>query len=99
VDSVSASAKVDEEWARFIAERKAAELERIIAEESLDSEAAKAFIESAFRDGAISSTGTAITKVLPPVSRFSKGNSHALMKQTVLEKLQGFFDRFFGLGV
>ena len=99
VDSVSASAKVDEEWARFIATQKTVELDRIIDEEGLDSEAAKAFIESAFRDGAISSTGTAITKVLPPVSRFSRGNSHALMKQTVLARLQGFFERFFGLGI
>jgi hypothetical protein len=29
-----------------------------------------------FRDGAIPVTGTAITKILPPVSRFSKSNNH-----------------------
>ncbi len=57
----------------------------------------RAFVDNAFRDGAIPSTGTAITKILPPASRFSAGNAHALKKLTVLDKLTAFFDRFFGL--
>lgn len=56
----------------------------------------KAFIDNAFRDGAIPVTGTAITKILPPVSRFNKSNGHAVKKQTVLDKLSAF-ERFFGL--
>ncbi len=98
VDSISASAKVDEEWARFISRRKTEELESIIEEEDLDPEAAREYIVSAFRDGAIPATGTAITKVLPAVSRFSGNNDHAMKKQAVLDKLTAFFDRFFGLG-
>jgi type I restriction enzyme R subunit len=34
---------------------------------------------------------------LPPVSRFNKSNSHAAKKQTVLDKLAAFFERYFGL--
>jgi len=49
------------------------------------------------RDGAIQSSGTAITKILPPASRFSKGGGHSAKKQAVLEKLGEYFDRFFGL--
>ena len=57
-----------------------------------------AFVTNTFRDGAIpTTTGTAVTKILPPVSRFAAGNNHALKKQTLLEKLAAFFDRFFGL--
>lgn len=97
VDSVSAKAKVDEEWQAYISARKAEELEQIIAEEELDSEAAKAFIDNAFRDGAIPLGGTAITKVLPPVSRFTKANSHSVKKQTVLDRFAAFFERYFGL--
>jgi type I restriction enzyme R subunit len=48
-------------------------------------------------DGAIPSTGTAITKILPPVSRFNKNNGHAVNKQSVLDKLSAVFERFFGL--
>ena len=97
VESVSASTSVDAEWADFIAARKAAELDRIIANESLNDEETKAFIESAFRDGAIPVTGTAIMKILPPVSRFSKNNGHAVKKRMVLDELSAFFERFFGL--
>lgn len=58
----------------------------------------QAFVDSAFRDGAIPTTGTAITKILPPMSRFSKNNQHSERKQTVLDKLAAFFERHFGLG-
>ncbi|MBS0483115.1 MAG: type I restriction endonuclease subunit R [Proteobacteria bacterium] len=97
VDSVSSSAKVDAQWQAFVTARKAEELERIIADEGLNAEATHGFIDNAFRDGAIPSTGIAITKILPPVSRFSKGNGHAVKKQAVLDKLAAFFDRYFGL--
>lgn len=97
VDSVTTKAKVDAQWVTFMAAKKVEELERIIAEEGLNADETKAFVENAFRDGAISGAGTAITKILPPVSRFSKGNNHSAKKQTVLEKLSVYFERFFGL--
>jgi len=97
VDSVSATAKVDAQWQAFMAAKKVEELERIIADENLNAEATRNFIDNAFRDGGIPSTGTAITRILPPVSRFSKGNGHATKKQAVLDKLAAFFERYFGL--
>jgi type I restriction enzyme R subunit len=97
VDSVSTNARVDAEWVAFITAKRAEELDRIIADEGLNVEETKAFVENAFRDGAIPVTGTAITKILPPVSRFTKHNGHAVKKHTVLDKLGVFFERFFGL--
>jgi type I restriction enzyme R subunit len=97
VDSVNTKAKVDAQWQAFVAAKKVEELERIITDENLNAEAARSFIDNAFRDGSIPSTGTAITRVLPPVSRFNKNNSHAVKKQTVLDKLAAFFERYFGL--
>ncbi len=97
VDSVSTKARVDAQWQSFVAAKKVEELDRIIADEGLNADETKAFIDDAFRDGAIPVTGTAITKILPPVSRFSKNNGHAVKKQTVLDKLSAFFERFFGL--
>ena len=94
---MNTKAKVDAQWQAFVAAKKTEELERIIAEENLNAEAAREFISNAFRDGSISATGTAITKILPPVSRFSKNNGHAAKKQTVLDKLAAFFERYFGL--
>ncbi len=97
VDSVSTKAKVDAEWVAFIAAKKAEELDRIIIDEGLNADETKAFVDNAFRDGSIPAAGTAITKILPPVSRFNKSNGHGVKKQTVLEKLGVFFERFFGL--
>lgn len=98
VDSVSTKTKVDAEWLSFVARRKAEELDRIIAEEGLNAEETKTFMDNAFRDGTVPSTGTAITKILPPVSRFSRNNNHSEKKWTVLDKLSDHLERFLGLG-
>ncbi|SIS77083.1 type I restriction endonuclease subunit R [Phaeovulum vinaykumarii] len=97
VDTVSTKVRVDAQWQAFVAAKKAEELERIIAEENLNAEATRSFIDSAFRDGSVPATGTAITRILPPVSRFSKNNGHAAKKRTVLDRLAAFFERYFGL--
>jgi type I restriction enzyme R subunit len=97
VDSVSVSGAIDEEWQFFIRVRREAELDAIIESEGLHPDETRAFIETSFRDGAIQATGTAITKVLPPVSRFSPDGGHSEKKQRVLARLGEFFERFFGL--
>jgi type I restriction enzyme R subunit len=89
---------VDEEWQAFVAAKRESELQAIIEEERLRADATRAFIETAFRDGTLRTTGTAITKVLPPASRFTSDGGHGEKKQRVIEKLGAFFERFFGLG-
>ena len=44
-------------------------------------------------------SGTAITRILPPASRFGGDGAHGERKQRVLVKLGDFVERFFGLGV
>lgn len=97
VDSVSTEAKVDAEWVAFIAAKKADELDRIIVDERLNAPETKSFMENAFRDGTIQASGMAITKVLPPVSKFNQNFDYATKKQAVLDKLGAFFERFSGL--
>lgn len=97
VDAVSNQAKVDAQWSAFVAAKRVEELERIIAEENLDPAATQTFVDNAFRDGAIPTAGVAITKIMPPVSRFARGGGHAAKKDTVIGKLSAFFDRYFGL--
>jgi type I restriction enzyme, R subunit len=98
VESVSGSGQINEEWQAFVRVRKSAELDEIVASENLRPDETRQFIEAAFRDGAIQITGTAITRVLPPVSRFSADGGHGEKKQRVLTKLGEFFERYFGLG-
>jgi len=98
VDRITVDGSIDDEWQAFIAARREAELETIIADENLRADAARAFVETAFRDGALRTTGTAITKVLPPASRFSVDGGHGEKKQRVIARLGAYFERFIGLG-
>ena len=45
----------------------------IIASENLKADETAKFVENAFRDGAIHTTGTDIDKILPAMSRFGGG--------------------------
>ena len=98
VDTISTDGDVDAEWRAFIKARREAELDAIINDEKLRPDRARAFMATAFRDGSIATTGTAITQVLPPTSRFSPAGGHGKNKQRVLAKLGAFFERFAGLG-
>lgn len=97
VDELTISDDIAVDWRAYIEAARSAELERIIAEERLKPKETQKFVAEAFRDGAIRATGTAVTKILPPVSRFARGSNHSAKKQTVIEKLTAFFDRFFDL--
>lgn len=71
----------------------------IIAGERLKPLITRRFLEKAFEDGQIRQTGTDIDKIMPPISRFgSCGNNRAAKKQTVIEKLKVFFEKYFGIG-
>lgn len=97
VDRVSTTGAVDEDWNAYVAAQRAAELDRIIAEEGLQAEETRDFMTRAFRDGTIQGTGTAITRVLPPSSRFADGGGHGEKKSRVLARLGEYLERFFGL--
>ena len=97
VDSISLDGHVDQQWRAYIAARREAELAQIIAEEHLRPEETRRFMDTAFRDGELHSTGTAITKVLPPVSRFAADGGHGQLKHRVVARLTEFFNRFFGM--
>ena len=98
VNSVTITHRIDDEWSRFVAERREQELEQIITEERLNPEEARTYMANAFRDGQMTSAGTALTNLLPPVSRFSKNNDRGRLKQHVLDRLLAFFERFNRLG-
>ncbi|MCD8330462.1 MAG: type I restriction endonuclease subunit R, partial [Lachnospiraceae bacterium] len=72
------------------------ELARLISQEHLKEPETRRVVENAFRDGEVRTAGTDIDKLMPPVSRF--GGGRAKKKQTVIDKLKAFFERFFGIG-
>ena len=97
IASLTPATTVDDEWRKYVEEKKIEELNRIISEENLNKTETERFLHNAFRDGFISETGTAITKLLPPLNPFAPDNQYATKKQTVIEKLKSFLDRFLGI--
>ena len=96
VASVNADTDVDEAWEAYVKQRKQDDLNEIIASENLKADETFKFVENAFRDGAIRTTGTDIDKILPAMSRFGGGNRQE-KKKTVIEKLKVFFEKYFGV--
>lgn len=85
------------EWREYVAVQKEKQLLEIIAQENLKPDETRKYIENSFRDGQIKTTGTDIDKIMPPISRFG-GGDRTKKKQTIIDKLQAFFERFFGIG-
>jgi type I restriction enzyme R subunit len=96
IDQVNASTEVDEEWKVFLSENKEKDMDKLIKAENLKEEEARRFIENSFRDGLMKTTGTDIDRIMPPVSRFAS-NSRTIKKQTIIDKLLAFFEKYFGL--
>lgn len=97
IDKINGYGDIISDWREYVAQEKEKELQQIIAEENLKEEEARKFLDNAFRDGEIKTIGTDIDKFMPPISRFGGGNRDK-KKQGVIDKLKGFFDKFFGIG-
>lgn len=96
IERVNVSTDVDEDWQKFVREQKETDLTALIEEEKLKPEATRRFVDNALRDGTLKTTGTDMDGLLPPISRF--GGGRAEKKQTVIDKLMAFFEKYLGLG-
>ena len=85
------------EWNDYVSRQRETDLEQIITDEKLKPMETRQFLENAFREGEVKTVGTDIDKLMPPVSRFGGGN-RAKKKQTIIEKLKNFFEKYFGIG-
>lgn len=84
------------EWNNFVVHQREIDLQALIEEENLKPEETRRFLDNSFREGEIKTFGTDIDSILPPVSRF--GSGRAEKKQTVIDKLKIFFEKYFGIG-
>ena len=96
IDGINDVDDVMAEWHSYIAAEKEKQLNEIIAEEKLKADETKKFVDNAIADGEMRTTGTDIDKLMPPISRFGSTNREK-KKQTIIEKLKAFFERFFGV--
>lgn len=96
IATINASSDVNAEWRQFVIEQREADISELITEERLKPVETRKFVDNAFRDGVLKTTGTDVDRLLPPVSRFGGGN-RSKKKQTVIDKLKSFFEKYFGL--
>ncbi len=97
IATVNSSEDVNGAWEEYVRQQKEEELNTIIQEEKLKTAETKKFVENAFRDGQLRTTGTDIDKILPAMSRFGGGGDRSYKKMSVIRKLKAFFEKFIGL--
>lgn len=96
IEQVNVTTEIDEGWKAFLSKNKEKDIKELIEEERLKEEEARKFIDNAFRDGFMKTTGTDIDRIMPPTSRFVS-NQRAVKKQSIIDKLLAFFEKYFGL--
>lgn len=84
-------------WREYVARQKEEELKKIIEEEHLKEKETRQFIDYSFKTGGLKTTGTEIDVLMPPMTRFGSGN-RAEKKKNLIERLLGYFEKFFGVG-
>ena len=95
---VNTNTDVMNDWEKFVVEQKENDLKHLIEEEDLNETETRKFLENSFRDGQVKTTGTDIEKILPPMRLFGGGN-RTERKQTIIEKILKFFEKYFGLNI
>jgi len=94
IASLAPGADVDDAWVAFIASRKRAELDALIATLHLSPSPTRRLMEAAFRDGGVPTSGMAVAAILPPISHFAPDNAYARTTERVLDALAAYYDRF-----
>ena len=96
IERMNVNTNVYDDWGKFVKEQKEIDLKNLITEENLDETETRKFLDNSFRDGQVKTTGTDIEKILPPMRRFGGGN-RTEKKQTIIDKIKKFFEKYFGL--
>jgi type I restriction enzyme R subunit len=98
IDTINVNTDLIDERKAYMEKTKKIELDKIINEENLKQEETEKYVLQAFNTGEMKSIGTDLVNRLPPRDMFNKGGvNREEKKQTVFQKLLGFFERFWGL--
>ena len=97
IETINNSTDVNSDWQEFVRKQRETDIRALIVEEKLKPEATEKFVNNSFRDGVLKTNGTEIDNILPPISRFGGGGARDRKKQTVVEKLKKYFEKYRGL--
>lgn len=94
IDSLTPTSNVDEDWKKYVNAQKIAELDKIIEEENLNKEETYKYVNNAFKNGYVQENGIQINKVLPPLPIIDPQKRRQKKRETVIQKIIAFFNRF-----
>ena len=97
ISKLDPQTSIDQDWLDFVKHKSREELEQIVKSENLKHDATFAFMRNSFRNGHIETSGTALIKLIPPVSFFSKSGELTKKRELVIDVLTKYFERFHDL--
>ncbi len=89
---------VMEGWRAYVDAESERQLREIVAQQKLKEAETREYLQNAFRNGEVKTTGVDINKIMKPRSRFG-GAARAESKRGAIDALRRFFERFSGLGL
>ena len=96
LNTINYDSEIDNDWKDFVSRKKEEDLQEIIASENLKDSETRRYIDQCLESGQMQTNGTAIDDLMPPVRRFG-GGGRAKKKQTIIEKLTAFFEKYLGV--
>ncbi|WP_291065089.1 MULTISPECIES: type I restriction endonuclease subunit R [unclassified Empedobacter] len=96
LDTIPDKATVIDSFFKYAQVKQKEEATELIAEENLNEEATKRYIESSLKREYASSNGTELNAILPKMSPLNP--QYLTKKQTVFQKISAFIDKFKGVG-
>ena len=97
IETFNPQGELDSQFESYIKDKRAEELDRIITNEKLKSEATKSFMNDAFERGEIRPYGQNFSSILPSLGYFGKQAEQNQTKRTrVLGQLEQYLERFMG---
>lgn len=95
IDGINDMDDIISEWHDYVIDMREKDLDELIVIENLKPAETRVFLDNAFRNGEIKTTGTDIVNIMKPVSRF--GGGQEIKKKSLIDKLMAFFDKYFGI--
>ncbi len=96
LDEISDKSNLIDEFFKFAQQEQLKEVEKLINEEDLNTEATKRYITNSLKKEYASENGTELNDVLPKMSPLNP--NYLTKKQSVFQKIAAFVDKFKGVG-
>ena len=97
IESLTPDSEVNDEWQDYVNNCKRKEFEIIVKEEHLKAGEAKEFIKTSFKRGYVAEGGLELNGIMPPINPFDPNANREGKLHQVLERLKGFFNKFFDI--